>query len=135
VPGTDHEPSGAQESIEGAVTHTPGEGWERLKQRFGDRLPEVTDEDRRRALESLEQTRAEFQRTHDADWYADELGESGRLGYAAGERAGYERARKEIVEALRQADTTGWPGGRASDVAGCQEAAVKIAESVRPSDG
>jgi hypothetical protein len=68
-----------QERIEGAVTR-----------------PEFTDEDRRRALESLQQTRAEFQRTHDADWYADELGESGRLGYAAGERAGYERARREL---------------------------------------
>jgi hypothetical protein len=48
----------------GPPRHTPGAGWHRAREVFGDRLPEITEEDQRRADELLAQAKAEFARVY-----------------------------------------------------------------------
>ena len=43
----------------GPPPRVPGSGWERARQVFGDRLPEVSDEDIRRAADTLAELRSQ----------------------------------------------------------------------------
>jgi hypothetical protein len=44
--------------VTGPVPHPRGSGWAKAREVFGDRLPEVTDEDKRQAMARLAEVRS-----------------------------------------------------------------------------
>jgi hypothetical protein len=83
------------------------EGWRAIRSKAYDLWDAGVEEGRQR-LEHAEKTAA---------LHAYELGVA--------------EGRRQAAEAIRAADTSGWPGGRGGDVDDCQDLAAKVAEAGR----